>query len=187
MNLLRGIFELGVGRAIGLGRMGGTPRDFLNSLYVLMAVPVLTALVLAAHRGLGNALAVLMVLVCALLAPPVIAHFFARAWGREALWLRFAVAFNWSRFAVVSVFAIMLAVTAILIAAGVPGEAAAELMIVAVSVYSLWLEWFISRQALRVSAGRAILLVLGMNLGTFALLSVPGVLIRAMVGGGLAG
>lgn len=183
MNILRGIFEIATGRAQGLERFGSSPRDFLTSLYVLMAVPALSALVVAFNRGLGSALAILLVLISALIAPAVISHFVARRWGREALWLRFITAFNWSRFAIVSAFAVMLLMTALLIGLGVSRESAAEFLVMAVSFYSLWLEWFLARNALRLSGGRAVLMVLAMNIGTFLLLTVPGLVMRTMIGG----
>ncbi len=182
MNLLRGIFEVAIGRASGLEKFAATPRHFLLSLYVLLTVPALSALVLAAKRGLGDALSILLLLVCALLAPAVISHFIARLWGREALWLRFATVFNWSRFAIVTVFAGMLALTVVLVGVGVSSDGAAEFMVLAVSSYSLWLEWFIARHALRLSGGRAIVIVLAMNIGTFVLLAVPGLIIRLLSG-----
>lgn len=187
MNILRGIFEIATGRAQGLGRFGAAPRDFLVSLYVLMLVPVLSALVLAMRRGVGSALAVLIMLICALLAPAVISHFVARLWGREAQWLHFATVFNWSRFAIVTVFATMLVVTAVLIGLGVSSDSAAELLVVVVSFYSLWLEWFVARNALRLSGARAILMVLAMNIGTFLMLATPGLLMRALSGDAPAG
>ena len=183
MNILRGIFEIATGRAQGLERFGSSPRDFLISLYVLMAVPVLSALVMVMRRGVGSALAILLLLACALLAPAVISHFVARQWGREELWLRFATAFNWSRFAIVSVFAVMLAITAVLIGLGVSRDSAAEFLVMAVSFYSLWLEWFLARNALRLSGGRAVLMVLAMNIGTFLLLAMPGQIMRFLGGG----
>lgn len=187
MTLLRAIFEIATGRAQGLARFGATPRAFLMSLTVLLAVPVLSALVLGMRRGLGGALVLLLMLTCALLAPAVISHFIARLWGREALWLRFATAFNWSRFAIVCVFALMLMITAVLIGIGVSSDSAAELLVLVVSFYSLWLEWFIARHALRLAGGRAVLIVLAMNIGTFLLLAVPGLLLRALSGDAPAG
>lgn len=187
MNILRGIFEIATGRPQGLARFGATPRHFLTSLYVLMVVPALSALVMAARRGVDSAAIILLLLACALLAPAVISHFIARAWGREALWLRFITAFNWSRFAIVCVFALMLVVTAVLIGLGVSRDSAAEFLVMAVSFYSLWLEWFLARHALRLSGPRAMLMVLGMNVGTFLLLAIPGLVLRVMAGDTPAG
>ncbi len=187
MNILKGIFELATGRAGGIERFGTAPRDLKVSLYVLMTVPVISALVMAARRGMGAALGILLLLASALMAPAVISHVLARFWGREEFWLRFATAFNWSRMAVVTVFTIMLALTALLIQAGVPDNSAAELMVAAISFYSLWLEWFVARHGLRISAGRAIVAVLAMNGGTFLLLAIPSLISRALMGEAPAG
>jgi len=181
VNLLRAIIEIATGRARGLERFGATPRDFLRSLYVLMAVPGISILVLMGRRGLGVALAVLLLLLCALLAPPVISHAMARLWGREAEWLRFAVAFNWSRFAVLAVFAIALMAISVLIGLGMPPESAGQVMVAGMSGYSLWLEWFIARHGLRISAGRALATVLAINVGTFLLLGVPSMIVRGFM------
>ena len=41
------------------------------------------------------AIADLLATVAVLLAPPVLSFEFARLWGRQDHWLRFATAFNW--------------------------------------------------------------------------------------------
>jgi len=173
VNILHGICLLAIGRVRGLEKFGSGRRDFLLSLYMLMCVPAFALVATIGRYGLAPALGIALLLVCALLAPPVISYALARAWGRDMLWPRFATAFNWSRAGLVGVFAIMLVVTAFLIQMGFPREAAGQLLFSAMSVYSLWLEWFIARHGLRIGAGRAVAAVLAINGATFLLLAVP--------------
>ena len=183
MNILHGIYLLATGRSRGLEKFGAGRRDFLISLLMLLCVPILAALVSIGQYGVRPAAGLALVLTCALMAPPVISHALARFWGREVLWPRFATAFNWSRAGVVAVFAIMLVVTAILIQMGFPREAAGELLLGGMSIYSLWLEWFIARHGLQISTARAVISVLAINGTTFLLLGIPSVVARMFESG----
>jgi len=183
MEILRGIIEIALGRASGLQRFGATPRAVLNSLYALMVLPGISAFVMLARDEFGEALSVALILVCALLAPMIISHLLALLWKREAEWLAFATAFNWSRFAIIGVFAVMLLATMLLVQLGFPRETAANLLVIEMSFYSLWLEWFVARRTLRLSAGRALATVLMINGGTFLLLAIPNLVQRLLTGG----
>jgi len=173
MNVLIGIFELATGHARGFARFGATVRDFVVSVAVLIAVPAFGSLLLAARYGMATGLTLLLLVACALLAPPVLSHLFARAWGKEALWLRFAIAFNWSRLGITTLYAVLLSVTAILMQAGLPNETMGTLLQLAMLAYTLWFDWFLIRHGLQVTRGRAALAVLGVNAGTLLLVAVP--------------
>jgi len=157
VNILHGIYLLATGRSRGLEKFGAGRRDFLISLYMLLGVPILAALVTIGQYGMAPAVGLALVLTCALMAPPVISHALARLWGREVLWPRFATAFNWSR--------------------------AGELLLGGMSIYSLWLEWFIARHGLQISVARAVISVLAINGTTFLLLGIPSVVARMLEGG----
>jgi hypothetical protein len=182
VNTLIGIFELATGRAQGFGRFGASPRDFVVSFAVLIAVPALGSLLLATQYGMVMGLTILLAVVCALLGPPVLSHLFARAWGQEALWLRFAIVFNWSRLAITTLYAILLAVAAILMRAGFPNEAVAVLLQLGMLGYTLWFDWFLIRHGLQISARRAALAVLGVNAGTLVIVFGPPLLAALLFG-----
>lgn len=182
MNTLIGIFELATGRAQGFARFGASPRDFVVSFAVLIAVPALGAMLLATEYGLVTGLTILLAVACALLGPPVLAHLFARAWGEEALWLRFAIVFNWSRLAITTLYAILLAAAAVLMRAGFPNEAVAVLLQLTMLGYTLWFDWFLLRHGLRMTAGHAALAMLGVNSGTLLIVFGPPLLAALLSG-----
>ena len=177
-----GIFELATGRAQGFARFGATPRDFAVSFAVLMAVPALGAMLLAIEYGIIVGLTILLAVACAVLGPPVLSHLFARAWGQEALWLRFAIVFNWSRLAITTLYAILLAVAAVLMGAGFPNEAVATLLQLGMLGYTLWFDWFLLRHGLQISAKHAALAMLGVNAGTLVIVFGPPLLSALLLG-----
>lgn len=181
MNILRGIFAIASGRVRGLERFGAARSDFIFSLLVVMAALVLATLAIAIRRGIVAALSIALLLLCVSLAPPVIAHVMARFWGREMHWLRFATAFNWSRFALVGMFLVLLLLSNLLVISGMPNELVGSLLIYVMSIYSLWLEWFVARHTLQITNGRALLTVITINVATFLLLAIPGLIVRLLI------
>ena len=67
-----------------MARFGGTTQSFLSSLAPLLAFPIAGALILLLRDGLLPAFDLLAVTLVAQLAPPVLSHFVAVRWGREA-------------------------------------------------------------------------------------------------------
>lgn len=181
-SVVLGIARVARGRPDGLALFGNTPQAFLGSLAPLIAFPLVgTALMLAGGGGPG-ALADLLATLCGLLAPAVLSHFFARAWGREAQWPRFATAFNWCQWTIPVVAALVLVVLAMMMAAGFPGAYAGFLLVATLVAYGFWLHWFLARHGLAVSRLRALLLVICVNLGTAAVVLGPQILARGMPG-----
>jgi hypothetical protein len=166
MSVLRGMFRLATFRPEGFGEFGDTRQAFLNSLAPLLAFPLVgTALLLLTGAGAG-ALGDLLGTVVALLAPVIVSHALAVRWGREAAWMRYAVAFNWCQWAV-PLFAVGLVVVAgILVNGGLPVRLVTMLLLLALLGYGLGLYWFLARHGLGLSGKRAALLVLLMNLAT---------------------
>lgn len=120
MSVLRGMFRLATFHPDGFAQFGDTRQAFLNSLAPLLAFPIVGTALLLVTGGGGNALGDLLGTVVALLAPAVVSHALAVRWGREAFWLRYAVAFNWCQWAV-PLFAVALVVLAgILVNLGLP-------------------------------------------------------------------
>jgi len=181
-NILFGIIRVATGRADGIAQFGDTREAFLASLAPLLAFPLVgTLLMLAQGEGLA-ALSDLLATFCALLAPAVLSYEAARLWGRAAAWTRFAVAFNWCQWAI-PVLAVLLAVLAgVLLALGVPSEAGVVLVVGGLGGYGLWLHWFLARNGLGLSASRAALLVVGVNLVTIVLVLTPRLLVLAFGG-----
>jgi hypothetical protein len=169
MQVLTGILLLIRFRAEGLALFTPTPAGFLNSLAPMIAITLV-----AGMRPLlaGNyRLFVLHVLsnVIALLTPAVTSHFLARIWGREARWLRYAVAMNWCHAALsLPATLILLAFAADSANGMVSGMPA--LLTVAFAAYWFVFSCFLARRGLDVTRSKAVLAVL-----------IPGALVTLIV------
>lgn len=181
MNNLIGIFELAIGRAGGFRRFTASPRAFVISVLALMCVPAFMALTLlgpTAERE--NVLTAVLAIFCALLVPPVVSHLLARLWDREPWWLRFAIAYNYSRIAVVGIYAALLMVAAVMLSMRMPRMAVSGIIQSMMLGYTLWFDWFLLRAGLQLSGARAAMGVLALNVATFLLVLGPLLLAAAM-------
>jgi len=176
-----GIARLARFRADGFEQFGHTPQAFLNSLAPLLAFPLVSGLIRMFGGAGHDALVNVLVSIIALVAPAVISYYFALAWGRDALWLRYAVAFNWCEAAMflVAVFLLLLPGTAVATDAAV--WAFVLMAIALLLAYWLILNGFLARQGLRISVLRAAVLVIVVNLGTGSLVKGPW-LLEALIG-----
>lgn len=172
-NVLLGMWRLARFDAAGLAEFGATTQAFLASLAPLIAFPLVGAALMLLHGDGLDALAEFLATMCMLLAPPVLSHLLAVAWRREGEWLRYATAFNWCQWATMMAAAAMLFSAGVLIWLGLPNRFGAVIVVTGVILYALVLHWFIARVGLRLSVLRAVLLVLGVNLGTGALVLIP--------------
>ena len=172
-NVLLGILRLARFDAGGLAQFGTTTQAFLASLAPLIAFPLVGAALMLLHGDGLDALAEFLATLCSLLAPPVLSHLLAAAWRREGDWLRYATAFNWCQWVIPMAAAVLLLSAGIMIWAGLPNRIAAFMALAGLILYALVLHWFIARVGLRLSKLRAVLLVLGVNLGTGALVLLP--------------
>lgn len=173
MNILIGILELVIGRASGFARFTASPRHFMRATLTLMSVPAILSLLVMANYGPILALSIMLLMVCALLAPVLVAHRLALAWDREPGWLRFATAFMWTRLGLIAVIALLLAAVTPMVAFGMPSKLAVSLIQSALTAYVLWFDWFLVRHGLQVTSGRAVLCVLAMNFVTSMLIFGP--------------
>jgi hypothetical protein len=181
-NIMRGILRLASFHADGLDQFGDTPEAFLASLAPLVAFPLVGAALMLLGGGGLAALSDLLATLCALLAPPVLSHELAQVWGCATRWTRFATAFNWCQWAIPVVASMLVLMAGLLMALGVPNEACLGFVVVGLAAYGMWLHWFLARHGLGLGRGKAILLVVGVNLVTVMLVLGPRLLVLAMGG-----
>ena len=173
---LVGVLQVARGRPDGIARFGDTPRAFLVSLAPLAALQATPSLWLLSQGDAGGAAVNLLAALVALLAPPVLSHTLARTWGRGAEWPRYAVAANWSVWAI-ALFVVGLGpVLALLAALGLPLDSVVRTAVLAIAAYTLWLQWFVVRHALALQAWPSLAFSLLVNLGTLLLVTLPQVL-----------
>ncbi len=183
---MRGIVRVACGRADGLAQFGGTSQAFLASLAPLIAFPLVGSALVLLHGGGWPAISQLVATLCALIAPAVLSHEPARLWKREAEWLRFATALNWCQWVLPALATMLLILASPLLASGGSGPAALLGVMSALGGYGLWMHWFIARHGLRISALRAVALVLIVNIGTVLIVIGP-TLLASSIGSLLKG
>jgi hypothetical protein len=177
--IIIGIMRLARGRSDGLPLFGDSVPAFTASLAPFVALPLVGASLMMLDSPGWAPLSELLSAWCALLAPPVISWELARRWDRQAVWLRYATAFNWCMWAVPMFAFVLLLVLGLLEPLGLPSEVAAVALPVGLATYALWLHWFLARHGLQISRSRAVLLVLLVNLGTGILVFGPALLALA--------
>ena len=177
---LIGAALLARGRAEGMARFGSTPQAFLASLAPMIALPLVGCIILLLSGNGLLGVSALLVTVVAQLAPPVLSHALAAQWGRADLWLRYATAFNWCQWAIPVVALALMVVLQAGLSFGLGENAAVRLLGVGLAAYGLWLHWLLARHGLALPGGRAAALVALVNIGTIALLLVPGVVMRVL-------
>jgi hypothetical protein len=179
--------RLARGRVDGLERFGATREAFLASLAPLVAFPLVGGVLMLLGGGGLTALSDLLATLCALVAPPVLSYEVARLWGREAAWPRYATAFNWCQWVIPVIGSLLLVMGGILAGLGLPRASASAGVVFGLVGYGLWLHWFLARHGLGLSGLRAVVMVLGVNLATVALVLGPRVLAIALGDAGLGG
>ena len=167
-----GITQVARGRPEGLGKFGNSPQAVMAAMTPLVAFMLVGGL-LALVGGKADGLTTLVAVCVALLSPLVLSFEVARRWGRELQWPRFAAAFCWCQWATPVVFGAMLIAMSVLMAFGLDPDTALGIGVMALFCYGLWLHWFLARHALELTAWRAVILVLIVNVGTTILVAVP--------------
>jgi hypothetical protein len=168
-----GLLLLGIGQARGLSQFGGDPDSYLGSLAPLLGLQIVMALLFTLRAGISLASLFFLIVVCNLLAPPVIGHVFCALWGRRALWPLYANVLNWSVWLMVAVLLVLLPAASMTLSAGVSPTAAASLLLGVLAVYVLWFHWFLARHALQVSRARAFIVMASVVFGTGLLVQAP--------------
>lgn len=156
---LQGAFRLARGRADGLALVETSAAGALRSFWAAaICLPAFLAVRLLAWAqtggpagGVGRGLtAELLGYIGAWAGFALASQPLAAAAGRAAEWPRFVAAWNWTN---VVQYAALLALT-VPASLGIPGWLASGLGLAALG-YALWLEWFVTKAALRVPGGRA--------------------------------
>lgn len=184
-NVLRGIVLCALGRPEGLDWFGNSRHAFISSLLPLLLFPLLRAVLLPPGQSEVPRGTLLLATITVVLASAVLSHLMATWFRREALWLRYATAVNWTTWVLQLAVLLAIMATAGLAAAGLPPQAALVGCFAVVGIYGLWLQWFLARHGLRLGPGRALLVVLAVNAGAAALVAVPELALReaAQLGG----
>jgi hypothetical protein len=172
-NIVRGVALLARGKRAGLDEFAATEPAFSASIAPLIAFPLVGAALIGVGGHPKLALVAFLARFCAVLAQPVITQAFARLWGREAAWLRLAVALNWSFWLALPLLLLAAFVGAALIQAGVAETIAVSIGIGGAGAYLLWYHWFVARAALGIDGWRTALLVITTNLALGALTLGP--------------
>ena len=168
-QVVQGLFLLGTGRSEGFSRFDGGRDGFLASLSPPIAfLLVLAALLLSQRPGLP-ALCLVLLMLCAVLLPPVLSHLMARLWRRTDRWQRYATASAWSVWLVLPVYLPAMLLASVLLQMGVGREAADRTAILLLAGYFLWLQWFMAWKGLGIGRFKAVLTVLALTLGSSVL------------------
>ena len=175
-NVLVGILRIARGRADGVACFGASPQAFLSSLAPLLAFPLVGTVLAVFSEGPRRALTGLGMTLCALLMPAVLSYELARFWKRSDAWMRFATAFNWCEWILPILACLVMVPFSVAIGAGLDETTASLVLVVCLGCYGLWMQWFLASKALALSAGRAAVFVLLVNLGTFAVVAGPAAL-----------
>ena len=171
-TVLLGIARVARGRKDGLLQFGDTAPAVLAALAPLVAFLLVGALIGLVGRS-RDAVEDVAAITVGLLGPLVLSFELARRWGRAAQWFRFATAFCWCQWAAPMVLIAVLVLMAVLMAGGVGETVAATVGVACLFGYGLWLHWFLARNALELSATRAAILVIAVNVLTTLLIIVP--------------
>ncbi len=175
-RLLLGLLLIGTGRAAGFAQFGANADAFLASLAPWLALLIVLAGLLAVTGHWLAALTFFLFTLCNLLTPAIMADGLCRLWGRRQYWALYANILNCTQWIMLAAFLVLIPVTAVLLAAGVPPEAATRITVGVLVAYLMWFHWFAARHALQVSRGRAALAMLCVVFGTTLLLEIPALL-----------
>ena len=172
-RLALGLLLVGTGRSAGFAQFGATVDAYLATLAPWLGLAIVLAGVLAWSGHARAALTFLLLAVCNLLAPAIIADAFCIAWDRRRNWALYANILNCAQWLMLAAILLLLPFASATVLFGLSQEQAAQVLLAALAAYTLWFHWFAARHALQVSAGRAALVMLGVVFGTGLILQVP--------------
>ncbi len=179
-----GVARLARFRADGLAAFDATPVGLLNALAPWVAFALVGCGLALAAGSPRAALEGLLGSLVALLAPPVLSQALAQLWRREEAWLRYAVAATWCQWVMPPALLAAVLASGVLMAMGVPQVVAETVAGVALLVYALALHVFLAGRGLGLRLGRAVVLVIVVQIGTGLLTLGPLLLAGARGDGG---
>lgn len=178
--ILRGVSLIARGRAEGLNCFRDTPQAFLYSLAPGLGIMAATVFEGVAEGSGAGAFSDIPGTICVILAPAVVSYELARFWGREAFWNRYIVAFNWCQWLLPVIAFVMVLILALLRFAGIDSRSGLRILLVCLAGYAIWMNWFLARHGLALTAWRAIGMVVAMNLVTVAIVLGPTMLAASL-------
>jgi hypothetical protein len=172
-SILRGMGQLARLRGTGIDQFPATRQAFLNSLAPWLALPLVGGLLLLfggeGRAAIGN----LLFAVVALLAPAVVSHALARWWGREAGWLRYAIAFNWCQWVITAAGLAVLVLAEIGLEAGLPRNALLIVLSLGFMIYAMAVQVTVASAGLAITRLRAVGFIVLVNLAALLLVLLP--------------
>jgi hypothetical protein len=181
LRIAWGIWRLATFNADGFAAFAPTAQGLLNSFAPLLALPLIGFATQMAKGEWHYAISDMLVTIVAVLMPLVVSEAFARRWGRQARWARFAVATNWCQWAVPMLLLLLALLLSCLALLGLEvSQTAAGAAVIVLVCYGLALHWFLARRGLDVSRGQATLLVLVADLLTGLFVIGPRVLAASL-------
>ena len=172
-SILRGMGQLARLRGAGIGQFPATRLAFFNSLAPWLALPLVGGLLLLiggqARAAIGN----LLFAAVALLAPAVVSHALARWWGREARWLRYAIAFNWCQWVITAAGLGVLVLAEIALDAGIPRNGVLIILSLGFMIYAMAVQVTVASAGLAITRLRATGFIVLVNLAAVLLVLLP--------------
>ncbi len=165
-QVVHGLFLLGTGRSEGFSRFEGGRDAFLASLSPPIAFLLVLSALLLSQRPSLPALCLVLLMLCAVLLPPVLSHLLARLWRRADRWQRYATASAWSVWLVLPVYLPAMLLASVLLQMGLGREAADRAAMLLLAGYFLWLQWFMAWKGLAIGRFKAVLTVLALTAGS---------------------
>ncbi|MDE2334075.1 MAG: hypothetical protein KGK10_06005 [Rhodospirillales bacterium] len=150
-------------RADGMQNFSDSTQGFLNSFAPLLAMALVGGFLVAAGGHPTLAMESVGSTVVAMLAQPVVSHWFAVRWDREGPWLRYATAVNWCQWAPMLAIFMLMPLVQIATDLGLAPQLATLGLLAAAFTYALALSWFLARVGLGVSRLRALILMIAVH------------------------
>lgn len=149
---------LASGKSEGIQRFGNSVEHLLAALAPGLAMCLVGLLTVALQKNPALGFIRVELSFCTLLALPVFSWFFAKKWGREELWLRYATAASWCEWITVLVSAIAMAIGSLLFSSLAETTGFAIAIVFSSDLYGIWLGVFVAKVGLRLSWPRAVIL-----------------------------
>lgn len=160
-------------RGAGIAQFPATRQAFLNSLAPWLAVPLVGGVLLLIDGQPRAAIGNVLFAAVALLAPAVVSHAIARWWGRDAGWLRYAIAFNWCQWVITAGGLAALVLAEVATDIGLPRNAVLIVLSLGFLAYAMAVQVALASVGLAITRLRAVGLIVMVNLAALALVLLP--------------